>query len=751
MAAGNGENFVTDNSDASDASGGGDERGGGGGGGKTVASSIVAASKLMVEGNANKMAAGNGENSATDNLGASGGGDELGGGGGGAVPNSILAASQLMVEGNAMEGLQMAVSGGEEFFSPEKKAGVEQMLKDEVVVVSTGQGSSADATTVVWGIGQRVKVLGKCDGLVLFIGEDPEGLWYGVALDEEKGESDGFAGGIRHFYCLPKYGVFVQSAKLQAANMSAADIVLKAMLGGAVVPENEVKRLSINQLWVYLKHKDVSRKVKSVWRKPDYITMALVAMGAVVPSATLVHVPEGKLDEGPAVALKEGGAKDAHDGETKSLIQPLNVHGQNELVSSTTSSPEQNKPKRVLPVVPVSSPTSSSATTPPPNLCLAQDGVATASLKRSGCLLTTAEGNYLEELADYVWGEVGNSVNVIVNADAAGTSKRFQMEGPIEKFRKILKEMELVYASIECSDASGCGESSVVSSVHDETAMPAKVANGAVPANTAKFMLSVPLVAPVSKNWSFFIPDPIPDPKVKNTVATVVGAQLFFPIVEPLVAPQPIFSASFASAARAVSVQPTTPAVGQEIGGTTQGRGVTGEVFGRIVSVFREHKYGFIRSEEGKNFFFGRTEYRQLMSVGDPVQFTYDPNRDLSGLCPIAVDIWRLQEGDVNSKGEKILGAQPAAMASTNSGKKPKQTYRDVTKRGGVGSSVSSTTTKSGAAATVTNVAVENGVKSDVDKRLDSMQSLLERMEKDSTAMKQWMDSLHSQKASVPS
>ncbi|MCG3768987.1 MAG: hypothetical protein JW384_00104 [Nitrosomonadaceae bacterium] len=96
------------------------------------------------------------------------------------------------------------------------------------------------------------------------------------------------------------------------------------------------------------------------------------------------------------------------------------------------------------------------------------------------------------------------------------------------------------------------------------------------------------------------------------------------------------------------------------------------------------------------------------MSVGDPVQFTYDPNRDLSGLCPIAVDIWRLQEGDVNSKGEKILGAQPAAMASTNSGKKPKQTYRDVTNRGGVGSSVSSvsrTTTKSGAAATVTNVA----------------------------------------------
>ena len=280
------------------------------------------------------------------------------------------------------------------------------------------------------------------------------------------------------------------------------------------------------------------------------------------------------------------------------------------------------------------------------------------------------------------------------------------MEGPIEKFRKILKEMELVYASIECSDASGCGESSVVSSVHDETAMPAKVANGAVPANTAKFMLSVPLVAPVSKNWSFFIPDPIPDPKVKNTVATVVGAQpLFFPIVEPLVAPQPIFSASFAPAARAVSVQPTTPAVGQEIGGTTQGPGVTVEVFGRIVSVFREHKYGFIRSEEGKNFFFGRTEYRTLMSVGDPVKFTYDPNRDLSGLCPIAVDIWRLQEGDVNSKGEKILGAQPAAMASTNSGKKPKQTYRDVTNRGGVGSSVSSTTTKSGAAATVTNVA----------------------------------------------
>ena len=119
------------------------------------------------------MAAGNGENFVTDNLDAIGGGDERGGGGGKAVASSILVACMMMVEGNAEEKLHVAANGREEIFAtPEKKGDEEQIVKDKVAVMSTGQDSPTDATAPVWGIGQRVKVLEKCNGLVLFTGMD---------------------------------------------------------------------------------------------------------------------------------------------------------------------------------------------------------------------------------------------------------------------------------------------------------------------------------------------------------------------------------------------------------------------------------------------------------------------------------------------------------------------------------------------------------------------------------------------------
>ena len=81
------------------------------------------------------MAAGNGENFVTDNLDAIGGGDERGGGGGGGGGESV-------------------VSGREEIFETPEKKGYEEQI----------------ATAPVWGIGQRVKVLEKCDGIVMFVG-----------------------------------------------------------------------------------------------------------------------------------------------------------------------------------------------------------------------------------------------------------------------------------------------------------------------------------------------------------------------------------------------------------------------------------------------------------------------------------------------------------------------------------------------------------------------------------------------------
>ena len=65
----------------------------------------------------------------------------------------------------------------------------------------------------------------------------------------------------------------------------------------------------------------------------------------------------------------------------------------------------------------------------------------------------------------HVRDEVEKSFNAIVSADADNTRKRFQMKGPGEKLRKVLENMESVYASIERSDVSGGGESSVASSM----------------------------------------------------------------------------------------------------------------------------------------------------------------------------------------------------------------------------------------------------------------------------------------------
>ena len=247
------------------------------------------------------------------------------------------------------------------------------------------------------------------------------------------------------------------------------------------------------------------------------------------------------------------------------------------------------------------------------------------------------------------------------------------------------------------------------------------------------------------------------DELVTATVAATVAqmASGAPPLVTPTTMPKANFSSTLAPAAHVMSGQPPVSVVEQgqhvNIGGTTQGRGVTVEMLGRIVVIFRGHQYGYIRSEEGEDFFFGRAEYRPLMSVGDQVQFTYDPNRAFRGTCPMAVDIWHLPEGSVHSKGGKISGAQPAAMASTNSWNLPKRTYREVTNGGRVGSSVLNTTTKLGATTTVINGAAKSGVNNDVDVRLNTMQSVLENLVKDSTAVKQMLELMQRQRATLPS
>ena len=74
------------------------------------------------------------------------------------------------------------------------------------------------------------------------------------------------------FNCRVKHGVFVQSAKLQEAEMSANDILLKAILGGEVVSVNKVTKLLISHLCMCVS------LMKSGLKKSDYVAIALGVM-----------------------------------------------------------------------------------------------------------------------------------------------------------------------------------------------------------------------------------------------------------------------------------------------------------------------------------------------------------------------------------------------------------------------------------------------------------------------------------------
>lgn len=86
------------------------------------------------------------------------------------------------------------------------RSGVEEDATVDVAAV-TVQGSFAVATAPVWGIGQRVKIPEKGEGIVLFVGELPfaakalrgNAIWYGVALDDKNGRHDGFFAGKKYF------------------------------------------------------------------------------------------------------------------------------------------------------------------------------------------------------------------------------------------------------------------------------------------------------------------------------------------------------------------------------------------------------------------------------------------------------------------------------------------------------------------------------------------------------------------------
>jgi len=66
------------------------------------------------------------------------------------------------------------------------------------------------------GIGDRVEIPKKGIGTVRFIGsvEFNKGIWYGIELDEKKGQNDGTVNQIRYFKCRNHCGIFIKEEEL---------------------------------------------------------------------------------------------------------------------------------------------------------------------------------------------------------------------------------------------------------------------------------------------------------------------------------------------------------------------------------------------------------------------------------------------------------------------------------------------------------------------------------------------------------
>jgi len=66
-------------------------------------------------------------------------------------------------------------------------------------------------------IGDKVKVLGKGNGIIRYIGFPlfkPD-VWFGIELEDCNGNNNGTIDNITYFKCQDKYGFFVQVSSLQ--------------------------------------------------------------------------------------------------------------------------------------------------------------------------------------------------------------------------------------------------------------------------------------------------------------------------------------------------------------------------------------------------------------------------------------------------------------------------------------------------------------------------------------------------------
>ena len=160
---------------------------------------------------------------------------------------------------NADEGLIVHVFGADNFSTPPSSP-------ERSVAKGNEDGVAAPAPK--WEIGQRVRVAQRGEGTLLYIGKMPSQsknaaseVWYGVDLDDLKGKNNGYHAGKKYFYCLEGHGTVVQAEKLQMADMSQQELVMKALLKGEEVSDAEVLSLRNRELELFLARKNLKVKL----------------------------------------------------------------------------------------------------------------------------------------------------------------------------------------------------------------------------------------------------------------------------------------------------------------------------------------------------------------------------------------------------------------------------------------------------------------------------------------------------------
>ncbi|KAL3660981.1 hypothetical protein V7S43_013996 [Phytophthora oleae] len=85
--------------------------------------------------------------------------------------------------------------------------------------ITSGQGLSPVMKVP---LGSRVVLSRRRNGAIRYVGKlvNESGEWYGVALDEAKGDNDGAKGKERYFYCPTNHGVFVRRKEIYSVKES---------------------------------------------------------------------------------------------------------------------------------------------------------------------------------------------------------------------------------------------------------------------------------------------------------------------------------------------------------------------------------------------------------------------------------------------------------------------------------------------------------------------------------------------------